>query len=886
MGTMSTFGSFGIARLGIYASQKAMQVTGNNITNVNTAGYTRQELQLQSLYVGGADRYSSRYDMKIGSGVLCTGVQQIRSPYLDIRYRTEMSKLGSMDTTMGILNELNRIFDEVGDGEEDSGVMEAALQGLIEQLEYYSSEGAGREEFDTIVRGKVKDIVTLFRDYAKDLEDLYADQVNRFRQDVDTVNTILGEIQKLNNSIRKAEIHGGNALELRDERNMMIDELSKYIRIDVLYEPEDIGGGVLVDKLVIKLDSNDAASPNDGAILIDGQFATQLKVPDLSKSDEDLLNTVHQFNITLGTLKDVNGIPKRDVGYYQSGKYNLLKPGDGDTMTIAGYSVKIDPTAVTTIEDQLQAFVDAYNNDPANSGWFASIQEDDNGDPTGCIRFDRRTQADTATVELDPATDLPATGTPDADGKVALTIGGYTAMVLAADNAADQLKAFQEAYNADESNPWTITAADDATGEVTFTLKETEAKKTAVMIPDTKFVADSVNGEEIMYPVVNLTDNDLYGALQATREMLTEKGHFADADDIAVDPNATTKYGIPFYRKIWDAMAIQFANRLNEANTMVGEDGKLILDTDGNYVISPANYYQKDEDGDYIADDGKTKLVLVTDDTAKPKTYSFFEKSQVETELKAALNQTDITLSANGTITDSNGETIGKLAADGTITDLAGQTVGKLDVEGNVNGTQLAKYDLTKIPAREQYTGGVLLSNSGDGDDTAGITAKNISISHSWAENAVHILKSRTDSELDQSSQNSNLLHMVSILRDNKYEYKPGMSDPEWSQNDGTAPDPDNENTWGSAYFTGSFAGMLTKIASTLADDTKSTQTCLGEAITTQNDLSMDRDSVSGVDLNDEAISMMQYNKSYSAACRLMTTLDEMLDKLINGTAI
>ena len=46
------------------------------------------------------------------------------------------------------------------------------------------------------------------------------------------------------------------------------------------------------------------------------------------------------------------------------------------------------------------------------------------------------------------------------------------------------------------------------------------------------------------------------------------------------------------------------------------------------------------------------------------------------------------------------------------------------------------------------------------------------------------------------------------------------------------------------------------------------------------------RDSVSGVDLNDEAMNLMQYSKSYNAACRLMTTLDSVLDKLINGTGI
>ena len=51
-------------------------------------------------------------------------------------------------------------------------------------------------------------------------------------------------------------------------------------------------------------------------------------------------------------------------------------------------------------------------------------------------------------------------------------------------------------------------------------------------------------------------------------------------------------------------------------------------------------------------------------------------------------------------------------------------------------------------------------------------------------------------------------------------------------------------------------------------------------------ELNSSRDSVSGVDLNDEAANMMMYQKTYAAACRMMTTIDEVLDKLINGTGV
>ena len=58
MGYLSTFGTFTMARLGIYVSQQALTVTGNNITNINTNGYTRQQLDQTNLHFGGADYHA------------------------------------------------------------------------------------------------------------------------------------------------------------------------------------------------------------------------------------------------------------------------------------------------------------------------------------------------------------------------------------------------------------------------------------------------------------------------------------------------------------------------------------------------------------------------------------------------------------------------------------------------------------------------------------------------------------------------------------------------------------------------------------------------------------------------------------------------------------
>lgn len=592
MSNISTFGMFTTARLGIYASQKALEVVGNNIANINTTGYTRQVLDQSSLFLGGADRYQSKLSVRVGSGALVTGVSQLRDPFLDIRYRNEQSSVGAMDAKLAGLNQLSSILDEVGMGKDGEGVMEAQLNDLIEQLENLVTQGAGKDEYDTLVRSSASSLVALFNTYSDKLSTLMKNQANSFQQDLDTVNSILTSIQDLNSSIRKSQIHGGDALELKDQRNLLIDQLSQYVRIDVTYGQEDLGGGLTVEKLVIKLAGNDPASSTKNAALIDGVYGTRLSIA----------------QVQTGT--------------------------DGD------------------------------------------------GNPI---------------LEDSPNFDLALSALTNSSGTV---LGGSSAVAL--------------------------------------------------------------------------SDNDLYGSLQAVRELLTEKGEYASADELAADPNAAIKRGIPYYQNALDALANKFATVLNDANT-----------------LAPDVVYQTNGTGDF------------------------------------------------------------------------------LDVDGNVT-TDPSEYVLK--PEYAYYNGGALFSNNGNGDDTTGITASNISIAKSWADRSVHLLQSKQPHEQQQSTDNSNLVHILYLMTADQ-SYAPG-----------DLPAGENAPSADTPFYTGSFQGMLTNLSSILANDTKTTTAMLENYSSSADELYVDRDSVSGVDLNDEAMGMMQYQKSYSAACRLMTTIDEMLDKLINGT--
>jgi flagellar hook-associated protein 1 FlgK len=281
---------------------------------------------------------------------------------------------------------------------------------------------------------------------------------------------------------------------------------------------------------------------------------------------------------------------------------------------------------------------------------------------------------------------------------------------------------------------------------------------------------------------VHLDDNDLYGALQAQRELLTEEGEFSAAATIgAVDENAASKRGIRYYQKALDLLANQFATAMNEANTG----------------------FVRNEKGEYIDANGAT-------------------------------------IQYNGAVATSDMEMTPELRAH-------------LAANGG------------------QQLGGVLFSNHGDGDDPTGITASNISISLTWSKNNI-IVNSYTKPEgMDiATTDSSNILHMVQLFN-TKMDYDPSVIGPA----NGDVP-----------MFHGTFQEMWTNIGSTLGNDMMETGTMLDTFYTSSVQLDTSRDSVSSVDLNDEAMNLMQYSKSYDAACRLMTTIDSILDKLINGTGM
>ncbi len=273
-----TFSGFQVAKRGLNTSQKLLDVTGQNITNINTDGYTRQRVDLYSIAnSSGTDKFSM-YGGQIGRGVSDLGPSQIRDPFLDIRYRNEVSKVGREEVMSKAVADLEEIFGEISkDG------MDSQFSNMISQLQALSATPS-----DPVIEGVVKTaasmITQLFNHYSKQLDTVREQQTTYLEDSVNVTNRLMSEISELNNQIKSQNIHGDKALELNDRRNSLIDELSSYMNIEVLRRVEPIGNQreieivSIASKDIMVTDSSTIPAKTRGLLLVDGKDFSKIEL--------------------------------------------------------------------------------------------------------------------------------------------------------------------------------------------------------------------------------------------------------------------------------------------------------------------------------------------------------------------------------------------------------------------------------------------------------------------------------------------------------------------------------------------------------------------------------------------------------------------------------
>ncbi len=243
----SLFYGLEIAKSGLYASQYALNVTGHNIANADTEGYTRQRLDATAKdYAKGVQLLATTELAYIGQGVSIDSVTQIRDSFLDKQFRDESSEAGYWSKLTTGMEDLEIMFDELSDSSISNTLID--FFGSFQDLSNNPTDYEVRVE----VMSKGLQLTSTLNYYYEKLEaqqKVYDESVSTL---VAQVNQIAENISKLNKNIRLFETSGEKANDLRDQRNILIDELSSII--DIEYSETDANG------LVIQIDGRDLVS--------------------------------------------------------------------------------------------------------------------------------------------------------------------------------------------------------------------------------------------------------------------------------------------------------------------------------------------------------------------------------------------------------------------------------------------------------------------------------------------------------------------------------------------------------------------------------------------------------------------------------------------------
>ena len=244
----ATFAGLSTALSALQANQKRLDIVGHNLANMNTVGYTRQQLETSSLnYTSPVSNYMNGSEIIVGFGVHMNKVSQIRDPYLDVQYRTQMQKSGYTDSLQTSLDSLAKVFDE-----SDIEGIHQAFQDIYSTLDRMQDEGKVYDPiYETELRTRMQALANLLNESdrqiteAEQLEYQKLSGINSSENgSVEKVNDILMQIGNLNRQIKQNQILGQQSLELMDERNVLLDELASYIPIEVTYYKDQAHDGV------------------------------------------------------------------------------------------------------------------------------------------------------------------------------------------------------------------------------------------------------------------------------------------------------------------------------------------------------------------------------------------------------------------------------------------------------------------------------------------------------------------------------------------------------------------------------------------------------------------------------------------------------------------
>jgi flagellar hook-associated protein 1 len=246
----SSFGSINTALTSLYAQRRALDVTGQNIANANTEGYTRQRVEMQSQVGSISPALYAKTD-GLGTGVAVSDVQRLRDQYLENRGRTEHANSAYLTSQTAAYAAIEDVFAEPGG---------TALQAQLHDMWDAWGDVANNPQLPAARAALIQQSKTV-ADGLNYSHNALASQWGQTRKElsayVDEVNTAARTIAQLNDSIVQAKANGLTVNELEDRRDLQVMSLAKLAGATAQVRPNGamdvyIGNSTLVSEFTTR----------------------------------------------------------------------------------------------------------------------------------------------------------------------------------------------------------------------------------------------------------------------------------------------------------------------------------------------------------------------------------------------------------------------------------------------------------------------------------------------------------------------------------------------------------------------------------------------------------------------------------------------------------
>lgn len=391
----SQFFGLNIAYTGLLASNAAMNTTSNNIANVQTEGYSRQQVTQQA---ANALRVFQTYGCA-GAGVETLAIERVRDEFYDGRFWDNNAQLGEYDMKQYYMQQLETYFDDDGKSTGFKTIFDQLMITGMQALLKDPNSATAKSQFV----GYAGALTEYFNGMAGNLEKVQKDINQEIKLKVDQINSLAGEIASLNKQINTIELAGTKANELRDRRTLLIDELSKIVDVEVKETPiidannENRETGA--NRYMVKIAG--------GQMLVDGsdynglECVARTSYEKVNQTDIDGLYEVYwadgqKFNLYNASMGgDLAGlIQMRDGNNGENFTGEITATGtttdaDGkthDTVTVKVTKAYLQDLNKCNLSDQ-GGVIDLGNQEFYYDSWEYTCEYDANGNPTYTYTF-------------------------------------------------------------------------------------------------------------------------------------------------------------------------------------------------------------------------------------------------------------------------------------------------------------------------------------------------------------------------------------------------------------------------------------------------------------------------------------------------------------------